>query len=77
MVKIEDVAITGNNYRSDAGIWNEFILGVRDLEVNQSFVIPKMPQHYRVVLSAAKTLLNRRFVTRVTDEGHYRVGRVE
>lgn len=72
-VKIEDVPLKDS--RSEAG-WEDFLVGLRDLEAGQSFWFPVFTSQYRTVMCAAKTLLNRSFISRKDGDG-YRIGRLK
>ena len=53
----------------------DFLFAVRELEINQSFVVKKLLSDYRQALSAAGILMDKKFST-VKEKDGYRVGRI-
>lgn len=73
-IKIENVPITKRrNFDSE---WEEFLLALRDLKIQQSFVVETMPSHFRLAVSIAQVLLGRTYVTSKDKKGR-RVGRIK
>jgi len=70
-VNIEDVTMLEPVQKK----WDEFLIGLRDLQVGQSFVVTKIPSNFRIVLSATQVLMGRRYMSRKEPDG-YRIGRV-
>ena len=71
MLKIENKQVTPQDSE-----WRDFLFGIRDLKVGQSFVLPTFSSNYRIAVSVLKTVVGREFVTRKEKNG-YRVGRIK
>ena len=52
-----------------------FLFAIRDLEINQSFVVKTIPSDYRNAISAVGIVLNRKFST-ITEKNGCRIGRI-
>ena len=70
MIQIENKPVTDKKKHMI-----DFLFAVRDLEINQSFVVKAIPSDYRQALSTAGVLMNKKFST-VKEKDGYRVGRI-
>lgn len=73
-MKIENIAVktTGKFY----GSHRDFLITLRNMKIGQSVVVGKVDAYQRILLRAARILLEREYV--VQREGkQYRIGRIE
>ena len=73
-IKIENIQVEPVQVARRGEEWNDFLIALRDLQVGQSFVVKTMPSNYRLIVSAAQTLMNRHFISCKVEGGH-RIGR--
>lgn len=77
MPKFENIAVEKFHTANENGNWKDFLVGLRDAQVGQSFVAPDFKQTYRLIISATEILLGKKFRTRKEPDGRIRIGRVE
>ena len=76
MPKFENIPVEQFHTCNNGGNWQDFLIGLRDAEVGQSFVAPDFKQNYRLILSVTETLLGKKFRTRKDPDGKVRIGRI-
>ena len=78
MIKVENKMVVQNSIslKEKAGFERkEFLIALRDLKIGQSFMINVLDSNQRNIICVAKTLLDRKFITKKEGKD-YRVGRI-
>lgn len=65
-----------SEYRKQNEFMQDFLVGIRDMNVGQSFTVKKMSANHRSILAAMKTLMGRRYACR-TEGNKIRIGRTK